>query len=177
MGLNDRDSMQAVSGTDHDDARPTRNVRTFVVIAGVCAAFGMLQIASRFLFTGQRNTDQWNAMTRVLSRESVGWAGIAWDGVDSATTEQLKVPYALQISAVAPNGPADNAGILRGDYIVGLNGASFSDVSEIQGDAREFRPGQTIVLNVSRNGAVIDVPVVLCSWDTIQLLAIDGISL
>ena len=106
--------------------------------------------------------------------DSVGWVGVGWDGVDAATTAALKVPCCLRITSVVAKGPADSAGVLPGDILVGVNGSPFSNVIEIQAVARAFRPGQTVTLHVSRNGTQIALPVVLSSWQTITSLDVDG---
>ena len=154
-------------------ATPKRRPQTFVlVLAALLAALAIIQVVSCIAFP-----DRWNAISRVLDMDSVGWAGIAWDGVDAATTATLKVPCCLRITSVVANGPADTAGVLPGDILIGVNGLPFSDVSEVQADARAFRPGQTVALNVSRNGIPLTLPVVLCSWQTIKSLDADVVSL
>jgi membrane-associated protease RseP (regulator of RpoE activity) len=169
MGLYDRDYMRAIfSDTANESTRLPRN---WVAIAVVCVVLLFLaySIASRYFFA-----DRWNAIDRVLNLNSVGWAGIGWSGVDPARIASLRVPCALEIDSVAKGGPADKAGLRRGDLIVGLNGRPFSDVIQLQGDAKSFAPGQTITLNINRAGTPLTIPVTLCSWEETRRLNVTG---
>jgi membrane-associated protease RseP (regulator of RpoE activity) len=169
MGLYDRDYMRAVfHGTANESSRATRN-RALIAVVCVVVLLLAISIGLRYFFA-----ERWNALDRVLNLNSVGWAGIGWNGVDPARIAALGVPCALEIDSVAKGGPADKAGLLRGDLIVGLNGKPFSDVIQLQGDAKFFAPGQTITLNIDRAGTALAVPVTLCSWNEMKRLPVTG---
>jgi S1-C subfamily serine protease len=142
------------------------------LVVVVVIGFFAFQLLSRFVFP-----DDWNALVRVLEMEQVGCAGIAWDGVLPAQQAALGVPCAVRVTEVAPNGPADKAGLMLDDYIVGLNGKPFSDVLELQGNARYFRPGQTITPNVVRASKTLAISITLTSWARIEAVEISGVSL
>lgn len=107
--------------------------------------------------------------------EQVGWAGIGFDGVHPAQLATLGVPCALKVTGVAPDGPAHQAGLMVDDYIIGLNGKPFSAVLEFQGSTRDFRPGQTITLNVVRASKPLAVSITLTTWAEIKELDIGGV--
>jgi hypothetical protein len=173
MGLFDRGNMrEAFRDKDEPSCRLPRR---WLAIAVVCVVSLVLayRIGSRYFFP-----DQWNSVERVLNMDSVGWAGIGWSGVSPDRIAALRVPCALEIDSVVPGGPADNAGLRRGDLIVGLAGKSFTSVAQLQGDARCLTPGQTVTVNINRAGTALAVEVTLCSWQNIKRLnATGGISL
>lgn len=172
MGLHDRDYMRGLLGSPRRRRLLSRrNLAAMLVVVVVIGLFAF-QLLSRFLLP-----NNWNAVARVLEMEHVGWAGIGWDGVLPEQQAALGVPCALKVTEVAPNGPADKAGLIVHDYIVGLNGKPFSDVSEFQGNARYFRPGETITLNVLRAGKPLAIPITLTTWAEIKELEIGGVGL
>ena len=169
MALYDADNLREIFGGSADES--SRSMRKSIVVALVCVACLLLaiNIGSRYFFP-----DRWKAMDRVLNLNSVGWAGIGWNGVDVPRTAALGVPYALEIYYVAAGSPAEKAGLLPGDVIVGLNGKPFSGVFELQGNARGFAPGQTITLSIDSAGTPLAVPVTMCSWKEIERLHVTG---
>ena len=119
--------------------------------------------------------DRFRAMTRVLNLEGVGWAGISWDGLLPGELEQLGTPSALRVAAVAPTGPADRAGLKVGDFIVGLQGAPFESAIDFQSRTASFVPGQTISLDVIREGKPHTISITLGTWQEVSQLEIDGV--
>lgn len=169
MGLYNREYMR----DDNDVARPprerSRRRQLITLVILIVAGLFLLQLLSRFLFP-----DNWAAVARVLALEEVGWAGIGWDGVLPAEQAAMNVPCALRVTEVAPHGPADRAGLRINDYIVGLEGQPFSSVLELQGKASAFRPGQTITLDVIRDGEPLAIEITLTTWAEIERLDILG---
>jgi C-terminal processing protease CtpA/Prc len=113
---------------------------------------------------------QANSIQRIMSLDRVGWAGINWHGVEPAVLAKLQVPGAVEIHQVATGGPADQAGLKPGDYLVGVDGKPFSDVMELQGNAKDYVPGRKIVLNVVRGDEQIDLPVTLATYAEVKEL-------
>ena len=172
MRLYDRDCMhEGVGGPVHRTWLSRRNLPVVLVVAAVIA-FVAFQMFSRYMYP-----DNYNAVQRILAMHQVGWAGIGFDGVLPQELAVLAVPCAAKITEVAPGGPADKAGLMPGDYIVGLNGETFSDDLELQGNARYFRPGDTITLDVARAGERLSIAVTLTSWSEIKKLEISGVGL
>lgn len=172
MGLYDRDYMREMLGNPRRRTLLSRRNLPVVLVVVAVIGFFVFQLLSRYMFA-----NNWNALARVLDMEQVGWAGIGWDGVLPAQQTALGVPCALRVTEVAPDGPADKAGLMVDDYIVGLNGEPFSDVLEFQGNARYFRPGQTITLNVMRASKPLAVSIRLTTWSEIKQLEIGGVGL
>ncbi|HEX8290764.1 MAG TPA: DegQ family serine endoprotease, partial [Pyrinomonadaceae bacterium] len=56
------------------------------------------------------------------------------------------------VSGVTPGGPADRAGIKRGDVIVAFNGTPVTDNNTLRNAVARTQPGNTATLTVSRDG-------------------------
>ena len=69
-------------------------------------------------------------------------------------------PGALVVD-VRPGGPADDAGLLKGDRIVALNGKKMPGFPELAAAIRTHRPGDTVTLTVVRERKTISVKVKL----------------
>ena len=65
----------------------------------------------------------------------------------------------MLLSGVRPGGPADEAGLQRGDRIVELSGREVRDIYDLMFILREARPGEASSVVVERGGATIRRPV------------------
>jgi serine protease Do len=94
---------------------------------------------------------------------SHGYMGI---GIADVTPEQAKFFHVDKavgavISQVEPNSPGAKAGLKVGDVITELNGRAINDAGELQVEVGQKQPGNTIHLNVMRDGKSMDLPVTL----------------
>lgn len=67
----------------------------------------------------------------------------------------------LLVVQVESGGPADGAGLLLGDMLLGLGGATLDDVDDLRRHLRGLAAGQTVTLNLARGGAAHDLAVTL----------------
>ncbi|MFZ1384019.1 MAG: trypsin-like peptidase domain-containing protein [Propionicimonas sp.] len=65
---------------------------------------------------------------RASGRATHPWLGVALSEVDPALADRLGTPSGLYIQQVASGGPADQAGLQRGDIITRLNGQAASQL-------------------------------------------------
>ena len=65
------------------------------------------------------------------------------------------------VTNVAPDSPGAKAGLKTGDVITGLNGNPVSDAGELQMKVGQQQPGDTVHLEISRNGESLAIPVTL----------------
>jgi serine protease Do len=63
--------------------------------------------------------------------------------------------------AVVPDSPADKAGIKEGDIIVKVNGQAIDGDHPLDAALSEFAPGETVTVDVLRNGSTTSVQVTL----------------
>ena len=65
----------------------------------------------------------------------------------------------MRLAGVRPEGPADLAGLQRGDWIVELGGREIRDIYDLMYVLREARPGEESTVVVERDGERIERPV------------------
>ena len=81
-------------------------------------------------------------------------------GVSVSTYEDDDQP-GVRVESVNSGGAAEKAGIEEGDVIISANGAAVATVNELKSVINDFFPGDKLVLTILRDGAKIDVTVIL----------------
>ena len=83
-----------------------------------------------------------------------GYLGVTIQNVDPdmAKAFGLSQGGGALVADVSPGGPADKAGVQRGDVILALNGKEVTDSSELSLRISEMAPGNVAHLNVFRSG-------------------------
>ncbi len=79
----------------------------------------------------------------------------AWIGVAGSNSKY----GGPEIRTVTAGGPADMAGMEKGDVVVTVNGRNIATADELQADIREHWPNQTLEIVVSRGGASLPLDV------------------
>jgi serine protease Do len=94
---------------------------------------------------------------------SHGYIGIGIADVtpDNAKFFQMNNASGAVVSQVEANSPGGKAGLKTGDVIVKLNGQTVTDAGELQMEVGQKRPGDTIQLEVLRDGKTETIPVTL----------------
>jgi hypothetical protein len=72
----------------------------------------------------------------------------------------------MTLGEVSPGSPADAAGIIPGDVVVGYEGEEWQGVPNIVGLLANYAPGDTLTLLIERGGERLDIPVVLGAHPT-----------
>jgi serine protease Do len=94
---------------------------------------------------------------------SHGYIGI---GISDVTPDNAKFFHMTNatgavVTQVDPNTPGGKAGLKTGDVIASLNGQPVTDAGELQMQVGQKRPGDTIKLEVERDGKSVSIPVTL----------------
>lgn len=99
-----------------------------------------------------------------------GWLGVIVQQLtpELAQSLGLESDRGALVSDVAPGGPAEEAGLKRGDVIVGINDKKIKDMPELPKTIANYKPGRTVTLTVVREGKAIKVPVKLDEMPTEQ---------
>jgi serine protease Do len=92
-----------------------------------------------------------------------GFMGI---GISDVTPDNAKFFHTTKatgavVTQVDPNAPGGKAGLKIGDVISKLDGKSVTDAGELQMEVGQKHPGQTIQLEVLRDGKAMNLPVTL----------------
>jgi serine protease Do len=88
-----------------------------------------------------------------------GWVGLVLQSVtpDIAQALGLKETTGVLVADVLPGGPADNAGIQKGDVITNFNGKELKSGSDLARLVAETQIGTTVAVRVQRKGTQQDV--------------------
>lgn len=117
-------------------------------------------------------------MENLIERGSVprGYLGVTISDLDGDLAEafELEDTDGVLIESVQPGEAADQAGVRRGDVIVGVNDRPVREVNELRLKIAQLRPGSTAVLTIVRDGERMTVEVVLGSLDAEVLRADEG---
>ena len=106
------------------------------------------------------------------------WLGIQIRDVDAELAERLGLPVdsGIYVVGVAPNGPADEAGLIEsglglrdratggGDVITKVGGVSVDSGANLVAQLNTKRPGDEVTLTVTRGGETLEIMVTLGEW-------------
>lgn len=93
-----------------------------------------------------------------------GYLGLMWSSdVDETMARALGLERAVGfvVSSVEADGPADQAGVQEGDVILSLNGEEVEDWTEFRVEIGSTAPGETVTLEIFRDGERMNLDVVL----------------
>lgn len=94
----------------------------------------------------------------VTGRPQIGISGV---DVTEAYSSYLGIPMGVYVRSVAPGSAAENAGIIQGDVIIGINDQAVATMDELNKIKNTFKAGDTITLTISRKGEDIDLSLTL----------------
>ena len=90
-----------------------------------------------------------NLPTREKVDESqASYLGIQGGSVTSDVTQLYGIPGGVIVSGVVENGPADQAGIQKGDVITELDGRSIGNMEQLQDVLQYYASGETVKVTV-----------------------------
>ena len=88
-----------------------------------------------------------------------GWLGIESQPLNSALAEAYGVntKVGILITGVYQGGPADKAGLMRGDILTGINGQSTRDGRRVMNMVARIPPGQQMTMQILRDGKNVEL--------------------
>jgi len=94
-----------------------------------------------------------------------GLLGVLIKDVGFALAEAFEMPRprGAFVDEVQPNSPAEQGGVQNDDIIIGFNDRDIESSSQLPFYVGQVRPGSTARLTIMRDGAVIQLNVVVCS--------------
>ena len=82
--------------------------------------------------------------------DKAGYLGITGVSVDSQTSTMYGIPEGIYLQEVIDDGPADNAGIHKGDIIKKFDGVSVTSIAELRNKLDFYEAGEKVDLVISR---------------------------
>jgi serine protease Do len=106
-----------------------------------------------------------NVMDQIIKTGKVtrGYLGVSLQPLspDLAPKFGLKDTHGALVSTVNQDGPGAKAGLQSGDVITGINGSKIQDSDELTMAVTQHAPGETVTLDVMRNGQPTQIKVPL----------------
>jgi Do/DeqQ family serine protease len=93
-----------------------------------------------------------------------GFLGVGAEPVTPEIAEQVHLPRDTKgviVDDLAQGGPADSAGLKRGDVVLSVNGRGVGNQDDLRLTISEMSPGTPATLDVSRDGKPMTIKVVL----------------
>lgn len=116
-----------------------------------------------------------NVKNQLVAHGSVtrGRIGVRIQEVDQtlANSFDLPQPHGALVSQVEPGSPADKAGILGGDIIVGVDGDVLEQMSQLPAAIAAKRPGTNVRLDIWRDGKQQSIDVTVGGFDDARAAA------
>lgn len=92
-----------------------------------------------------------NRETRYKTDEKhAGYIGVTCLNVDSTSAQTYGIPLGAFVDSVEEGGPAQTAGIQKGDVIVKFDGMTVSGSSDLVGKLEYYQAGETVEVVISR---------------------------
>lgn len=85
-----------------------------------------------------------------LTQEEKGYMGVSLQDISSEAKEMYGVPDGVYVAEVSANGPADKAGILKGDIITEIDGVAVTSVSAAVDKISSNRIGTELTVTLYR---------------------------
>ena len=82
--------------------------------------------------------------------EHAGYIGVTCLNVDSTSAQTYGIPLGAFVDSVEEGGPAQTAGIQKGDVIVKFDGMTVSGSSDLVGKLEYYQAGETVDVVISR---------------------------
>lgn len=100
---------------------------------------------------------------RLYGKVRRGWVGIVIQEITPEIADSLNLPDATGalVSNTVPGGPAEEAGIVRGDVVLSFNGIDIKHSIDLPKIAAECEPGSTATLVVNRDGERLSLQITL----------------
>ncbi len=112
---------------------------------------------------------------QLISKGSVdrGWLGVSIQELTPEFAEKFKAPSlkGAIISEVLKESPAEKAGLMPGDIILGLDGKEVSGMQELRRKIADLKPGTVIKLQLFHEGKKMDVSIAITKMPDKNIIA------
>lgn len=117
-----------------------------------------------------------SVMERIIDTGRVdrGWFGVGMGELTPLDAYTLGIDGGVVLSSVAPNGPAENAGLREGDIVVTLGGRATENVVRMANAIMLAKPGQPVDVEYYRDGSIHRARATLQDRDKQRAIAFGG---
>jgi membrane-associated protease RseP (regulator of RpoE activity) len=126
-------------------------LKSRVVRIGLLATLAVLVVGGVLVFRAVDSGSSASAAPGAQQSEGKAWLGVLF----------TRTPDGLTIAAVIADSPAEKAGLKRGDVIKAVDGTAVSTQQDLRDQLKDKQVGDTITLNIDRDGQTQDVSVTL----------------
>ncbi len=93
-----------------------------------------------------------------VDEDKAGYLGITGVSVDAQTSSMYGIPEGIYLQEIIKDGPADKAGLLKGDIIKKFDGISVSSIAELRSNLDYYEAGEKVELVICRqeDGEYVD---------------------
>ena len=93
-----------------------------------------------------------------VDEKKAGYLGITGVSVDDQTSKMYGIPEGIYLQEVIEDGPADKAGLLKGDVLKKFDGESVSTIAELRGKLEYYEAGEKVDVVICRqeDGEYVD---------------------
>ncbi len=93
-----------------------------------------------------------NRQTRELvSKKDASYLGISGVSVSDDVSQTYDIPTGIYISEVSKNGPADKAGIVKGDVIKKFDGITVQSINDVKEQLKYYKAGEKVKIVLMRS--------------------------
>ncbi len=107
--------------------------------------------------TARAIVDELIATGRVLRP----YLGVTWQAIPPALAAEQGVPEGIAITEVVTGGPADLAGLRRGDILTALNGQEIDEEHPFINQLLRYSPGDAVQVEIYRSGQRVRLEITL----------------
>ena len=93
-----------------------------------------------------------------VDEDKAGYLGITGVSVDAQTSTMYGIPEGIYLQEVIEDGPAEKAGLLKGDIIKKFDGISVASIAELRSNLDYYEAGEKVELTICRqeDGEYVD---------------------
>ena len=85
-----------------------------------------------------------------VDEDKAGFLGITGVSVDAQTSKMYGIPEGIYLQEVTEDGPAEEAGLLKGDIIKKFDGVSVTTIAELRGKLDYYEAGEKVDVVICR---------------------------
>lgn len=113
------------------------------------------------------------ACPRAWAGGDAGFIGMQVQGVSPLIAEAMgrSSPQGVLVRDVALGGPADRAGLLRGDLILSLAGTDIDTFDTLLATVAKLESGRTVTARIVRDGREEEIALAMGSWPATRLVS------